>query len=85
MDEKKPLPDPLRGIRDYNDELTISQVIRYFGRQGVFFTKPMIQNYVRAGLLPLPREKRYYTRVHMVLLALIESLKKGFSQEEIRR
>jgi len=85
LDEKNQKADPLRNIRSYNDEMTISQVIRYFERQGVFFTKPMIQGYVRAGLLPPLKERHYYTRAHMVLLAMIESLKRGFSSEEIRR
>ena len=79
------LADPLRHIRDYNDEMTISQVIRYFERQGIFFTKPMIQGYVRAGVLPQPKERRYYTRGHMVLLALIDILRKGYTSEEIKR
>jgi len=85
MDETRATSDPLRNIRSYNDEMTISQVIRYFERQNVVFTKPMIQGYVRAGLLPMPKEKRYYTRGHMVLLALIEGLKKGFPAEEVKR
>ncbi|MCL2463003.1 MAG: DUF1836 domain-containing protein [Defluviitaleaceae bacterium] len=85
MDESRLTADPLRNIRSYNDEMTISQVIRYFERQGIFFTKPMIQGYVRAGVIPQPKDKRYYTRPHMVLLALAENLKRGFSAEEIKR
>ncbi|OGO81034.1 MAG: hypothetical protein A2Y21_02290 [Clostridiales bacterium GWC2_40_7] len=71
-------------IATLSDELTISQVVKFFERQGRSFTKTMIQNYVRVGVLPPPVEKRYYTKNHLVLLTLIDNLKAIYSLEEIR-
>ncbi|NJD02532.1 MAG: DUF1836 domain-containing protein [Ruminiclostridium sp.] len=71
-------------IATLSDELTISQVVKFFERQGRSFTKTMIQNYVRVGVLPPPVEKRYYSKNHLVLLTLIDNLKAIYSLEEIR-
>lgn len=71
-------------IATLSDELTISQVVKFFEKQGKTFTKTMIQNYVRVGVLPPPIGKRYYTRDHLVLLTLIDSLKNAYSLEEIK-
>lgn len=73
----------LTNIESYNDEMTISQVVRFFDRHGLNFTKTMIQNYVRVGLIPPPVEKRYYTKKHLILLSIIDSLKDIYSLEEI--
>lgn len=67
-----------------SDELTISQVVRFFEKQGRTFTKTMIQNYVRVGVLPPPIDKRYYTKDHLILLTLIDSLKAIYSLDEIK-
>lgn len=71
-------------IATLSDELTISQVVKFFERQGRSFTKTMIQNYVRVGVLPPPVDKRYYTKNHLVLLTLIDNLKAIYSLEEIK-
>lgn len=71
-------------IATLSDELTISQVVRFFEKQGRSFTKTMIQNYVRVGVLPPPADKRYYTRNHLILLTLIDNLKTIYSLEEIK-
>jgi len=71
-------------IATLSDELTISQVVKFFEKQGRSFTKTMIQNYVRVGVLPPPLDKRYYTRDHLIMLALIDSLKSVHSLEEIK-
>ncbi len=71
-------------IATLSDELTISQVVRFFEKQGKSFTKTMIQNYVRVGVLPPPVDKRYYTKNHLILLALIDNLKAIYSLEEIK-
>lgn len=71
-------------IATLSDELTISQVVKFFEKQGRSFTKTMIQNYVRVGVLPPPVDKRYYTQNHLVLLTLIDNLKDIYSLEEIR-
>jgi len=71
-------------IATLSDELTISQVVKFFEKQGRNFTKTMIQNYVRVGVLPPPVDKRYYTKNHLVLLTLIDNLKTIYSLEEIK-
>lgn len=76
--------NPLENIHNYNDKMTISQVVRFFERQGIYFTKTMIQNYVRQSVIPPPYEKRYYTKIHLLLLVLIDSVKEIYSLEEIR-
>lgn len=72
-------------IATLSDELSISQVVKFFERQGRNFTKTMIQNYVRVGVLPPPIDKRYYTKDHLVLLTLIDSLKAIYSLDEIKQ
>lgn len=71
-------------IASLSDELTISQVVKFFDKQGRNLTKTMIQNYIRVGVLPPPIEKRYYTKDHLVLLTLIDNLKSIYSLEEIK-
>lgn len=71
-------------IATLSDELAISQVVKFFERQGRNFTKTMIQNYVRVGVLPPPVDKRYYTRNHLIMLTLIDNLKAIYSLEEIK-
>ena len=78
-----PRQNLLRDVMSYNDSMTISQVVKFFERQGVVFTKPMIQHYVRVGLLPPPEEKRRYTRFHLLLLAVVERLKGNYSLDDI--
>lgn len=71
-------------LNTFNDEMTISQVVRFFNKQGKSFTKTMIQNYVRVGVLPPPVDRRYYTKNHLVLLTLIDNLKAIYSLDEIK-
>lgn len=81
------VPDKLavEKLKGYNDEMTISQVVLFFERQDIFFTKTMIQNYVRVEVLPPPEDKRYYTKKHLLLLYMIDELKNVFSLDEIKR
>jgi DNA-binding transcriptional MerR regulator len=71
-------------IATLSDELAISQVVKFFEKQGRSFTKTMIQNYVRVGVLPPPVDKRYYTKNHLIMLTLIDNLKAIYSLEEIK-
>ena len=71
-------------LHSFNDEMTISQVVNFFERNGYSFTKTMIQNYIRIGVLPPPVNKRNYTKNHLLLLALIYRLKAVFSLDEIK-
>ena len=78
-------PDVLVNISQYNDEMTISQVVRFFERQGLEFTKTMIQNYVRVGVMPPPVDKRHYVKNHLIMLTLIYHLKDIYSLDDIKR
>ena len=71
-------------LETFNDEMTISQVVRFFNRYGKNFTKTMIQNYVRVGVIPPPVDKRYYTKNHLILLTLVDNLKLIYSLDEIK-
>jgi len=71
-------------IKNYSKTMTISQVVVFFDRIDIHFTKTMIQNYVRIGLLPPPSDKRHYGHGHLHLLWLIHFFKENFSLEEIR-
>ena len=74
----------LSDISQYNDRMTISQVIRFLGGNGVCVTKSMVQNYVRDGLLPPPVNGRYYTYRHLVVLVLANYLKTAFDMKTIK-
>jgi len=75
----------LANIHNYNSEMSISQVIRFFDTFGMNFTKTMIQNYIRVGVLPVPVKKRYYVKSHLILLAMIYELKEIYSLPEIEQ
>ena len=73
----------LENIESYNNEMTVSQVIRFFEGYGMYFTKTMIQNYIRVGIMPPPAKKRYYLRTHIIFLAIIYEFKEIYSLPEI--
>jgi len=75
----------LLNISSYKSEMTISQVVRFFDGFGMGFTKTMIQNYVRVGVIPPPVRKRYYVKNHIILLAMIYELKESCSLPEISK
>ncbi|GHU58362.1 hypothetical protein AGMMS49975_24880 [Clostridia bacterium] len=72
-------------VKNLTDKMIISNTILFFSRFEIEFTKTMIQNYTRIGLLPKLSANRYYTRKHLVILYLINSLKTAYSLEEISR
>ncbi len=76
--------NPLKDLHNYNSEMSISQVIKFFEKQGLTFTKTMIQNYVRIGAIPPPVDKRIYRKEHLMMLVLLDSLKNVFSLDEIK-
>ena len=78
------MTDILQDISQYNQQISISQVVTFFNRKGLTLTKSMIQNYVRDGLLPPPVNKRYYTPKHMAALALIARLKTVYDLPSIK-
>ena len=76
--------DLLAGLHRFASEMTISQMVVFFGRQDVRFTKTMIQNYVRIGLLPPPVSKRFYHFGHLALLTIIDACKDVLSLDEMK-
>ena len=78
-------PIDLSTLGRYSAKLSISQVLAFFDRQGVVMTRTMVQNYVRVGVLPPLVNKRYYSQKHVVLLALIYSLKDTYTLDELSR
>ena len=75
--------DPLNDLHNYSHEMTISQVIKFFQRKGIDFTKTMIQNYVRVGAID-PPDGRVYRERHMKALVMVELLKPVYSLDEIK-
>lgn len=75
--------DPLKDLHNYSSDMTISQVVKFFKRQDIEFTKTMIQNYVRVGVLAPPDGRAYHAE-HLKTLVMIEYLKPVYSLEEIR-
>jgi DNA-binding transcriptional MerR regulator len=76
--------DTLNDIRQYNTALSITQLIKFCEKKGIAITRPMVQNYIRLGLLPPPLERRFYTHNHIAALTIIEHLKNIYEIEEIK-
>jgi len=72
------MTNPLSDIRHYSPTMTISQVLKFCEKKGMAITRAMIQNYIRAGLLPPPADKRFYTHKHLAVLTMIDRLKTVF-------
>jgi len=70
--------DPLQDIHNYSPTMTISQVLKFCEKKNLAITRGMVQNYIRDGLLPPPRNKRLYTHKHLAVLVLIARLKSVF-------
>lgn len=79
------MSNPLTTLKNYADQMSISQVVLFFDRHGIHFTKTMIQNYIKIGLLTEPTNKRYYTSEHIVLLVWIDVLKSFYSLDDIKQ
>ena len=77
------MTDPLNDIRQYPENMKISQVMKFFEKKGIGITRAMIQNYVRDGLLPPPVNKRIYTHKHLAALITIDRLKTVFDMPTI--
>ena len=77
--------DPLHDIKNYSPAMTISNMLKFFERKGIAITRPMVQNYIRQGLLPPPKDKRFYTHRHIALLCIIERLKTVFDMPAIQQ
>ncbi len=71
-------------------ELYMDQVITLLSRyltvlgDGKVITQPMINNYVKLGIMPAPEKKRY-SRVHLAYLIIICFLKQTLSMDTIKK
>jgi len=77
--------DPLSDIHHYSPSLTITQVIKFCEKKAVPLSRPMIQNYIRDGLLPPPVNKRIYTHKHLAALVIICRLKTVYDIPAIKK
>ena len=82
--EKESTINMLDSFSKYHSKLYLNQVVVFFERLGIIFTKTMIQNYVKIGLLMPLHEKRYYVKEHIIMLFFIASLKNILSLEEMK-
>ena len=74
----------LDDIKDYSPRLTISGLLKFLEKKHINITRPMIQNYIKIGLLRQPVEKRFYTHKHITTIALIERLKPVCDMETLK-
>ena len=87
MQQDEPIPfDAIPSIDLYMDQVTtyldslLSSNLR--SQEDKVFTKTMINNYTKDGLLPSPVKKKY-TRCHLMLLIMIFKLKQTLSISDI--
>jgi len=76
--------DPLQDIHHYSQTLTIAQVIKFCEKKALPVSRPMVQNYIRDGLLPPPVNKRVYTHKHLAALVMICRLKTVYDMPAIK-
>ena len=76
--------NPLEDLRHFSPAMTIAQVLKFFQRKQLAITRPMIQNYIRDGLVPPPMDGRIYTHQHIATLALVAELKTVFDMPTIK-
>ncbi|MCL2603690.1 MAG: DUF1836 domain-containing protein [Defluviitaleaceae bacterium] len=79
MDNK----DPLHDIHHYSPTFTIAQLLKLSERKSLGITRPMVQNYIRDGLLP-PPAGRLYTHKHLAALVVIARLKTVYDMPVIK-
>jgi|GEM_PF-6617470 len=72
------MSNPISDLNQFSPRMTITQLLKFCERKEIAVTKPMIQNYIRSGLLPHPADKRFYTHKHIVTIVLIAKLKLVF-------
>ncbi|MCL2874200.1 MAG: DUF1836 domain-containing protein [Defluviitaleaceae bacterium] len=76
--------DPVKAFSSYKSEMTLSQVVAFFEKQNIIFTKTMVQHYMKSGILPPLVNKRYYSKPHICALTVIHILKDIYSLEDIK-
>jgi DNA-binding transcriptional MerR regulator len=74
----------LHDIHHYSPTFTIAQLLKLSERKALGITRPMVQNYIRDGLLP-PPAGRLYTHKHLAALVIIQRLKTVFDMPTIKK
>ena len=77
------MTDPLSDIHHYSPTLTIAQVIKFCDKKALQISRPMIQNYIRDGLLP-PPVGRLYTHKHLAAIVMIVRLKTVYDIPKVK-
>jgi len=76
--------NPVKAFMGYKSEMTLSQVVMFFEKQNIIFTKTMIQHYLKSGALPPLIGKRHYGKLHICALTIIHILKDVYSLDQIK-
>lgn len=74
--------DIFKNIDKLKEYLLISNVVDFFGRYDIHFTKNIINNYLKQDLLPDLHNKKYYTRKHLYFLYFISIYRDLYSLED---
>ncbi len=84
-DKKLPTWSELPGLELYMDQVVtlLSEYMSFIGGEKIL-TQPMINNYVKLGIMPPPVKKRY-SKKHLAYLIIICFLKQTLSMELIKK
>ena len=84
-DKKLPAWNELPGIELYMDQVVtlLAEYLSFMGGEKIL-TQPMINNYVKLGIMPAPIKKRY-SKKHLAFLVIICFLKQTLSMEIIKK
>ncbi|MFV0503214.1 MAG: DUF1836 domain-containing protein [Lachnospirales bacterium] len=70
-------------IDSYRDTLLVSNVIDFFNKNNIKFTRDTISNYLKLNILPPLDNKKYYNKHHLFFLFFISKYKEIYRLEEI--
>lgn len=74
--------DIFKNVDKLKEYLLISNVVDFFERNEIHFTKNIINNYLKKNLLPDLYNKKYYTRKHLYFLYFISIYRNMYSLEK---
>lgn len=72
-----------KNIDKLKEHLLISNVVDFFEKNNIHFTKNIINNYLKKDLLPQLYNKKYYTRKHLYFLYFISIYRDLYSLEDV--
>lgn len=74
--------DIFKNIDKLKEYLLISNVVDFFSRYNIHFTKNIINNYLKMNILPELYNKKYYSRKHLYFLYFISIYRDLYSLED---